>query len=882
MSALLAALRLSRRGIGRARARSALIMFMIGLPVMLLTAGLTWQATVDVNAREGLSRTLGTADAQVEGRAIGAPVRQSADGGRAHEQTYAGMTPDRALTEREVLSLFGTGSRALPWRQSWTGYRATGAYRQVDLRELDLRDPITTGMYELSAGRLPRTPREVAVSPELGLVPGTGITLDGAGAVTVAGVVERRSAETPGIVVLPGTVRGAALGAAPTAWLVDTPSPVTWKRVAEINRHGVAVVSRAVIEDPPPPGKGPADPLPPPRGGDVDLVVIALAATIVVLQVVFLTGPAFAVGIRRRRRELALIASQGGSPRHLRGVVLADGLTLGLAACVLGAAGGIGLAAALTPFFRHGPFEVPAGPIALVVLLGVASALLAALVPAVQASRAEPAEALAGRRSRVRDRRGMPVLGLVLLVGAAAVIVTGGVLREWALWPIPDDQLSTVDLLVSVLLGQLGMVLLTPWLVGVVARTAGRLPLPFRMAARDAARNRGRTAPAVTAVLVATTIFAATAVMVSSQSARARETYTPAYVTGTTVVSAGYSWSDPRPGSRQTVRSELRRTVTSLLPGVPVIEMGGLADSASRPVDAVVGSLCEEECSPRDLRRRARVLVGGADLLRYLLRGPDPAAEATLAAGKAVVFDPRALRDGTLTLTVVGRSTGVEHSVPAVFRRPPGGPVVSALLPSSEASRLGLVVAYDTLLVDPAVLHTTTEQERRLHEAVRVVTPSAFATVERGFRDDDARKALAIAALGAAILILGATFAATGLAAAESRPDRATLAAVGAPARTQRLLVAGQAGFIAGLGVATGIPAGLAAGVMAVLGMNARDQAELSAMSGVTLEGQSIVMYLLDVPWLVLGGVLVGLPLLAALVAGAYARTGVVFARRLA
>ncbi|MEU4830439.1 FtsX-like permease family protein [Streptosporangium sp. NPDC023615] len=873
MSALLAALRLSRRGIGRARARSALIMFMIGLPVMLLTAGLTWQATVDVDTREGLSRDLGTADARIEGGTVGVPIRQDIEGRRtAALGVLDGTTRDRELTEREVLSLFGPGSRALPSRRLMTGYRVAGAYREAGLWEIDLRDPIATGMYDLSAGRLPSTSREVAASPGLGLGPGTRITLEGGSPVTVVGVVERRVVpDSRTIVALPGTVRAATGGTAWRTWFVDTPAPVTWQRVGEINRHGVEVVSRAVVEDPPPAAGGPTDPLPP-LGRGADPVMIILVATIAVLQVVFLAGPAFTVGIRRRRRELALIASQGGSPRHLRGVVLADGLTLGLAACVLGAMGGIGLAAALMPFFRHGPFEVPAGPIALVVLLGVVSALLAAVVPAVQASRTEVAEALAGRRGRVRDRRGLPVLGLVLLVAAVAAIAVLALPHAWVTpWPAGEGSVM-INLLGSVILGQLGMVLLTPWLVGVVARTTGRLPLPFRMAARDAARNRGRTAPAVTAVLVATTVFGAVAVMVSSQSARARETYTPGYVTGTTVVSS----IDPESKSRQAVRSELRRTVTSLLPGVPVIEVGGLADSTSQPVYPVVGSL------PRDLRWRGRVPVGGADLLRYLLRGPDPAAEAALAAGKAVVFDPRALRGGTLTLTVTTvRGENVEHSVPAVLRRPPAGPVVAAMLPPSEGSRLGLTVVYDTLLVDPAVLYIPPEQERRLHEAVRAVTPSAFATVERGFRDDDGRKALALAALGAAILVLGATFAATGLAAAESRPDRATLAAVGAPARTQRLLVAGQAGFIAALGVATGVPAGLAAGVMAVLGLNARVQAELSAMSGVVLEGRPVVMYLLDVPWLVLGGVLVGLPLLSALVAGACARTGVVFARRL-
>ena len=65
MSALLAALRISRRGIGRAKGRSALIIVMIGLPILALTAGLTLDATRDIGPRERVTMDLGAADAKV-------------------------------------------------------------------------------------------------------------------------------------------------------------------------------------------------------------------------------------------------------------------------------------------------------------------------------------------------------------------------------------------------------------------------------------------------------------------------------------------------------------------------------------------------------------------------------------------------------------------------------------------------------------------------------------------------------------------------------------------------------------------------------------------------------------------------------------------------
>ena len=79
----------------------------------------------------------------------------------------------RSSTEQEVLALFGLGSRVVPSRLAWTGYRRAKGYREVDLLEIDLRDPITKGMYRLLSGRLPQAPGEVAVSPAMEMREGT-------------------------------------------------------------------------------------------------------------------------------------------------------------------------------------------------------------------------------------------------------------------------------------------------------------------------------------------------------------------------------------------------------------------------------------------------------------------------------------------------------------------------------------------------------------------------------------------------------------------------------------------------------------------------------------------------------------------------------------
>ena len=87
--------------------------------------------------------------------------------------------------------------------------------------------------------------------------------------------------------------------------------------------------------------------------------------------------------------------------------------------------------------------------------------------------------------------------------------------------------------------------------------------------------------------------------------------------------------------------------------------------------------------------------------------------------------------------------------------------------------------------------------------------------------------------LGAAlVLVLGGTLVATGLAAADMRPDLTTMAAVGAPPGTRRLVVAGQAGFIAGLGVLIGAVAGSVTGIAATWPTTLRGHSDILTPAG--------------------------------------------------
>ena len=163
-------------------------------------------------------------------------------------------------------------------------------------------------------------------------------------AYTVVGVVEFPDDLDPDVVFrrtpLPGFDPNSGWQ---SSWLVATPTPLTWTGVQKLNQHGIVALSRVVALDPPPTPAGLN--YQESSGGISVLNTQVLLAVLIVglglLEVVLLAGPAFAVGARRRRRELALVAANGGTPAHLRRIVLADGVVLGLLGAVLGIAVGV-------------------------------------------------------------------------------------------------------------------------------------------------------------------------------------------------------------------------------------------------------------------------------------------------------------------------------------------------------------------------------------------------------------------------------------------------------------------------------------------------------------------------------------------------------------
>ncbi|MGR6915002.1 FtsX-like permease family protein [[Actinomadura] parvosata] len=873
MSALRAALRISRRDALRAKGRTALIMVMIGLPVLAITALLTLSRTTDLTPREELPSRLGSvADAAVMAHMTTLPVDQDPAGrGGAQDPNKTGE-PAR-WTTAEVARLIG--GRAIPFYDYTADARIQDGFERVDLLEIDLRDRLAAGLRTPAEGRLPASPQEIAVTPALlerGVRVGGTLQLTRSGAPKrVVGVVEDPT--RPGVmevVGLYGSVLAKKTDPQGDGWLVDTPGPVTWEKVRELNHAGLRVASRAVIESPRGEQRDHA------RFQRDDWLWLAIAVLLVVTETVLLAGPAFAVGLRRRRRELATIAAQGGSPGHLRMIVLADGLVLGGVAALLGLALGIGTGAVAEPIaarwldWRSGPVDVPWAEVLGVAALGLLSALVAAVAPAVQAARQSPARVLAGRLGEVRERPARPLVGLVLLglgLGATVLLafeprwlmsVSGVRVLSGSRHELLVVAASTVVLF--------GLILLMPWLVRRTAPLAARLPLPARLSVRDATRHRARTVSAVAAVMAATMGAVTVGLAYTSTYTAEQKMNRIDAPEGTLTVQSD--------GLDAATWARLRAAVQEKLPGASLVPALEARDGAGHSMATMIETK-SQECAGAACYGLSYfdVPIGDARVLALLQGRRDPQAAAALAAGKVVVFDPRLVSDGTVSLTMLRRSGDDQAGekklqVPAVVAQGAQPEQGGAVVPASVPAAAGLTTAERWIYVPAASAAAHVRDQRdlqRFNDHLQSVTTHTYTALAQ---DSTARKiaTLLVAALAAAVvLVLGGTFAATGLAVADMRRDLDTLHAVGGRPLTRRLVVAAQAGYIAGLGALVGLVAG------AVTGRS------LSASMASTWGDSPVV-----VPWAFLAALVLGLPLLAALLAGLFTRTGTRPARRVA
>jgi putative ABC transport system permease protein len=894
------ALRIARREARRARGRSVLVIAMIMLPVAALAFAAVTYDSFTLTPDERADRLMGSAQALVTWPYDG-PAAQDPAELLSIPLPGATAQPDPPTRDR-LLALLPSGSRALDDVNGHLTVHTAAGTGTVGARMLDYTDPLARGVYRQVSGTAPSTVDEVALTPAAARRLGTGLggtvrLADGSRTFHVVGIVEDRDhLNFQTIVLRPGAVpaAGFATDRADLHWLVATPGALTWTDVKRLNTSGIVAVSRQVLAHPP----GEAERYHEFRhGDDVTAGILVLVVGLAMLETVLLAGPAFAVGARRRRRDLALVAAAGATPAHLRRIVLADGVVLGAMAAAGGIVLGVLVAAVFQPVLevqlanvRAGAFRVFPTALAGLAVLAVVTGLLAALVPAWIASRQDVVSALAGRRGITRSRRRWVALGLLLILAGAGTSAVGA-------W-----RINTTVILTGLVVVEMGLVLCTPAVVGLVARLGRWLPLAPRIALRDTSRNRTTAAPAVAAVLAAVIGSVAVGVVLTAADARAVNDYRTSGRPGDVGL-----YSD-KAAAGSTVPPETLATVRGIIPvasvhniGVPSCGGGLCAVDAQLPADLDCPysswrlqhrpTAAEQRAARRDHRcdgvgRMTSYFGGGIGSARGLtvIIEPDAAAAVTnlpagdtdqaiaaLRAGKVVVDDPRYVHDGQVTLAVMtpradGTRGGDIRTVTApgfALAHRPEAPITMMTEPT--ALSLGFTSQPFVTLVTTSRMPTVAEQDR-LQAALG---DRYHALVDQ--RPEPNTANLVVLAIVAGIITLGAAAIATGLAAADGRSDLATLAAVGASPRLRRALSLSQSGVIAGLGSLIGTVAGLGASIAVLAALNQRFADVWPAPTP----------YPLGLPWFNVAVALVVVPVVAMLGAGLLTRSRLPIERRL-
>lgn len=253
------------------------------------------------------------------------------------------------------------------------------------------------------------------------------------------------------------------------------------------------------------------------RAFELNLQAMSMLAMLCGLFLIYNT---MTFSVVQRREQFGALRALGVTRAEILRMVLAEAALIGAVGTVLGLAGGVALGSGLVRlvtqtindlYFVVAVRELALPPRTIVagIVLGMGGTLLAALIPAAEATRASAR--LAMTRS-VLEERAMRASPWLAAAGAAGVTV-GFALARWSGGGLPEA-------FGGLLLIVIGAALMAPIAVRLVAELAaplGRLAgAPGLMAARALTAGLSRTAVAVAALAIAVAVIVGVGVMVTS------------------------------------------------------------------------------------------------------------------------------------------------------------------------------------------------------------------------------------------------------------------------------------------------------------------------------------------------------------------------------
>ena len=811
ISFIRAAARVGRRNVLRHRARSALVLALIALPVAAMVAAIAIMRTTQPSPERQDVWRMGRADIVAQG---------------VSEAELTDWLPQGSTLEPTI---YADGNLVLP-----------GAKPAVSVRGLDL-DGLAEGMLALVEGRQPRGLNEVAISAkvaelaEVGL--GGQLTLDGAPPATVVGIVENETYLEDRLVLIDPhatPVADPAFG----SWLVAVPegvdadalvaatvdpetgAPTTPFSIESRNAGGITVV-----------------------GGDSYSPTIIVLGTLALVEAALVASAAFAVSIRRRQRELGLLAAAGATPGQLATTVILEAALLGAVAALVGVAIGILGAFIVAPSLdaltqrRNEPLVIDLTGVVVPAVIGFVAALIAALTPARTAARVPVLTALSGRRPAVAPARRSLFIGIGVVVLSIAMTLLGANQRAQGL-------VSILLLVGGAVLGTLGFGACGPWLLERLEGVALRLPLPGRIAFRDAARARSRSSPIVTAVLASFAATVALGTWTASRDADNAAEWRP-YLFPEQVIVRG-AGAEAAAADIVELDGGVESNPTTVLwiphPGWFEIQSPGAKDANGEVI--VYGP--EEEPRPFTIQEVALATPGTLRIAHA------EAGASDIAAGTVVIVwhEPLTLDHVEFQMwddpEASEPTRRIEKPATVIVDPAGGGAVRGALISQSLADELGFEPWAESGWAEHIVTFDRPVTEADVALAAEIAGRYADTFADAAFPPPQPDAAFRMVMIALALLFaVSVTGVAIALGEAESRPEQRALLALGADPRLRRRIVASRAAVVTLLAGTLAVPAGL----LPVWGLLVSRKEPLA------------------VPLLEIGGAVLALPVLAVLAA---------------
>ncbi|MBV9794612.1 MAG: hypothetical protein JO016_11810 [Actinobacteria bacterium] len=695
---------------------------------------------------------------------------------------------------------------------------STGTY---DLRAQDPHGAFGPPMLSLIQGRYPVTAAQVAVTPgvasQFGLHVGRAWRVGGTTR-TVTGIVQNpQSLLDEFALVLPGQVR------APT-----TVSVLFDARNVPAQSLGPNVVTRQQVAS--------SNPINP------ETITLALA-TLGMLLIGLVAVGGFTVLAQRRLRSLGMLGALGATDRHVRLVVRANGVVVGVAGTVLGAVLGFLAWVAYRPHVESsshhliGVFALPWVVIGPAMVLAVLATYLAAGRPARSISRIPVVAALSGRPAPPKQVHRSAIPGVVIAAVAFGLLAYAGANSVSTSGQTP--AFAPLAMIAGLVLLVVAVILLAPLCLALLGRLAAHTPVAARLALRDLSRYRARSGSALAAISLGVLISVIISVQSSARFANPLDYAGPNLTSSQLVVyppgGNGPSATPPTASQLQAAPAAARQLAASLGSGrVLELDQAGATLERAEPGRNWDGP----------------IFVATPALLRAFGIRPDQVhANADILT----------MRPGLPGLSKMQLLYGVNKNPGGAtsFPCPPGQCLANPVIQGVSALPAG-TSAPNTVVTEHAVhqlgLHTqvagwfiqtahplTAAQIKSAEETAA----TADMTVETKSSIPSNNQIVDWATVFGLVLALGILAMSVGLIRSETASDLRTLTATGAGGGTRRALTAVTAGALGLLGAVLGTAAAYLGSVAWFV--DDRFEGGLHALSAVPVTGLLVLLVAMPV-----------------------------------